>query len=72
MAAVTTILLLNKNYFCHETLFTTMEQNFGINNVTVHPGIIKAHGNQATNCKECDRLGMRHVQGREEMYCAIW
>ena len=49
-----------------------MEQNFGINNVTVHPGIIKAHGNQATNCKECDRLGMRHVQGREEMYCAIW
>ena len=53
--AVTTLLLLNKNYFCHETLFATLEQNISINNVTVHPGIIKAHDNQATNRKECNR-----------------
>jgi len=33
--AVTTLLLQDKKYFYHETLFVTMEQNFSINYVTV-------------------------------------
>jgi hypothetical protein len=53
--AVTTLLLLNKKYFCLETLFATLEQNFIIKNVTVHPGIINTHSNQASVHKECDR-----------------